>query len=273
MSGSELIERYGPWALITGAAEGLGASFARDLASRGFGVVLVDVQTERVEELAEELRRDHGVGTRVLVEDLTKLDFVPRVRELAEEIEIGLLISNAGVSMMGPFLDMELEPQLRTVELNCRACLAMVHILATPMRERRRGGLILLSSNSAFMRTPLLSNYVATKAYNLVLAEALWEELRSEGVDVLGLCPGITRTSAVESNSPDWAKAKGLVMEPEDVVARGLAALGRKPSHIPGAGDRVGAWLLGRLVPRRYSLSLARRALVRIFPGAERDKH
>ena len=259
--------------MVTGAAEGLGASFCRVLAARGFGLVLVDVQGERARHLAEDLEREHGVSTRVLVEDLTSLEFIPRVRALTEELEIGLLVSNAGVSMMGPFLDMELEAQLRVVELNCRSSLAMVHLLATPMRERARGGVILVSSSSALLRTPLLANYVATKAYNLVLAEALWEELRGDGVDVLGLLPGIVRTGAVESRKPRWERTRGLVMEPEEVAERAMAALGRGPSFIPGASDRLGAWLLGRLLPRRLSLPLARRALIRIFPGAEGSDH
>lgn len=272
MLGRSLIDRYGPWVLVTGAAEGLGAGFSRVLAAQGFGVVLVDIQREAAERLAAELEREHAVPTRVLIEDLTSLDFIPHVRALAEELEIGLLVSNAGVSMMGPLLDMELEAQLRCVELNCRASLAMVHLLATPMRARGRGGVIFISSNSALMRTPLLANYVATKAYNLALAEALWEELRPEGIDVLGLLPGIIRTGAVESLQPRWENARGLVMEPEEVAKRGLAALGRSPSFIPGASDRFGAFLLGRLLPRRLSLPLARRALVRIFPGATGDR-
>jgi len=263
------VERYGPWALVTGAAEGLGAAFARALAARGLSVVLLDRQADAVSALAAELEERHGARTRPLVLDLTSDALVPTVRALAAELPIGLLVCNAGLSHMGRLHDLDLEAQLGVVDLNCRATLALTHVLGAPMRARGRGGILLLSSSSALLHTPLLANYVATKAYNLALAEALWEELRHEGVDVLGLAPGIVRTGAIARRAPDPRGSRGLVSEPDAVVEKALAALGHRPSLVPGLTDRLGALVLGSLVPRRFALPLARRALLRVFPGAE----
>lgn len=258
--------RYGTHAVVTGAAAGIGAAFAESLAARGLHLVLVDLPSSPLEALAERLRATHGVEVHAMTGDLTDPAFVEAVAAMRDRHEVGLLVSNAGVALLGPFLDLPLEPQLAALDLHCRASLALTHRFGQRMRARKRGGIVLLSSNSAFLHTPLIANYAATKAYTLALAEALYEELRGEGIDVLALAPGMTRTNALLGSNVDVGRAKYLIREPREVAEEALAHLGKTPSYVSSAGDRLAALLFGRLLPKKLSLTLAKQSVRYFYP-------
>ena len=230
-----LKERYGPWALITGASSGLGAEFARQLSGKGINLILVARRKERLENLAAELEGRNNVEVKTIVVDLSRPDFMSFIHPVVRTVEVGLLVNNAGFGLAGNFLQNDLERELEMLDVNCRAPLILTHELGTQMVKRNRGGIILLSSISGFIATPFMTHYTASKAYNLFFGEGLWYELKEQGVDVLALCPGGTRT---EFHQLAGIRAIGA-MPVEPVVTLALRKLGKKPSAISGWRNQV----------------------------------
>jgi short-subunit dehydrogenase len=249
--------RYGPWALVTGAARGLGAEFSRQAAARGLNVVMVDLLEDDLAQAAKEIQSSTGREIKTIVTDLSKPAFMDQIRQETEGLEIGLLICNAAIASVGPFFDVGLEAKLAAVTVNVQSPLMLVHELGSEMRKRGHGGIILLSSASALQGTALSANYAATKAYNLILAESLWDELRREGVDVLGFMPGPTRTPGYMDSNPQFERVPQMkVMEAEPTVAEALEVLGKQPSHIAGKRNRRNAFLVNRLMSRKRAAML-----------------
>jgi len=255
-------ERYGPWALVAGASAGLGEAFARELAARGLGLLLLARRAEALERLAGDLRAAHGVEVRTAALDLGRADLLEAVRAASAGLEIGLLVYNAAHSVIGPFLDRPLEEQLRVVDVNCRGPLLLAHVLGGPMAGRGRGGIVLMSSLSGSQGNPWLASYAASKAFDLVLAEGLWAELRARGVDVVACRAGATRTPGFAASRPK----RSVPLQPAgEVAARALAALGRGPSVVTGGLNRLAAFAFARLLPRRTSIRIMERAARRLY--------
>jgi len=250
----EFRARYGPWALVAGAAVGLGAEWARQLAAHGLDVILLDRDGDPVRTTAEEIRAAFGVEVRPVVVDLARADLAAAVRGDVADLEIGLLVYNAALGTVCRFLDMEPAHIQAMLDVNCRGPLLLVHTLAPAMVARGRGGIVLMSSMSGNFGSSQLAVYAATKAFDLVLGDALWAELGEHGVDVLAVQPGSTRTPGWQSSQPEELRGPGPhVMEPPDVVREALAALGAGPHVIPGEQNRQGAALLAQL-PRREAV-------------------
>jgi len=252
--------RYGPWALVAGGSMGMGAAYSRQLATRGLNVVLVAEAAEPLETLARSLAAEHSVQTRPVLADLSAPDVLAVLDAATRDLEIGLLVYNAAHSVVGRFLDVALEDKLRMVEVNCRGPLLLCHHFGTRMVARGRGGIIVVASLSGFQGHAMVGTYAATKAFDLVLGEALWEELRGHGVDALAFCPGATRTPAFLATNPQ--PTGGLsppLMDPDETVAEALAALGHGPTHIAGRTNRLAAFVLHRLLPRRSLVELMSR--------------
>ncbi len=240
------LDKYGPWAVVTGASAGLGACFARDLAARGLHLVLVARRAERLEALAAELSLAHGVETLVTPLDLCADGFVEGLQEAVGEREVGLLINNAGFGATGPFLEADPAWNARMVRLNCEATVLLAHAFLPPMVARGRGGMVVVASTASFQPCPWMAVYGATKAFDLMLGEALDEELRGKGVDVLSLCPGHTDTEFHQVAGVKGPVAGGTA-DPVMVVKGALDRLGRKQHWVPGllnklmsAGSRFG---------------------------------
>jgi short-subunit dehydrogenase len=255
-------ERYGPWALVAGASAGLGEAFARRLAERGLNLLLMARRREALEALAGELREAHAVEVRTEVGDLGRPDLAEAALRLAAGAEVGLVVYNAAASVIGPFVDRPLEEQLHVVDVNCRGPVVLAHLFGGPMARRGRGGIVLMTSIAGSQGNPFLASYAASKAFNLVLAEGLWEELSSRGVDVVASRAGATRTPGYESSRP---KRSVPLMEPDPVVVQALDALGRGPSVVPGAINKLASFAFGRLLPRRTSIRIMGRATRRLY--------
>jgi len=258
--------RYGPWAVVAGGSEGLGEEFARQLATRGLNLVLIARRREPVERLAAELRTSAGVDVVAAPLDLAAPDLAERITDVTRDRDVGLGVYNAAFSAIGPFLDQDLATKLRTVDVNCRGPLVLAHVLGPRLAARGRGGLILMSSLAGTQGSPLVATYAATKAFNLVLGESLWDELRTHGVDVLTCRAGATRTPNFEATRPNTDGTP--VMAPGPVVAAALAALGRKPSVVPGWANRAAGFVLGRLLPRRTAIRIMGNATRKMFRDA-----
>src|SRR5262245_9939056 len=180
-------ERYGGWALVTGASSGIGAAFAEALAERGFPLVLVARRKDRLEGLAARLGAAHRVDTLVVAEDLARAGACERVRDAVGAREVGLLVNNAGFGFSGRFAETDANDDAEMVTVNCGVVVRLAHLYLPPMLRRRRGAMIVLASVAGYQPTPWFAVYGATKAFDLHFAEALADELRGSGVDVLAL--------------------------------------------------------------------------------------
>jgi len=248
-----LRDQYGPWALIAGGSEGIGLAFARQLAAAGVNLLLL-ARREQPLDAARRALADFPVTVRTHAMDLTAADMARQLAGITAGLEIGLAIYNAG-AMHGAahFLDAPLDKALQLVALNCTGPLTLVHQLARPMRERGRGGIILLSSGAGLAGGGYIAAYAATKAFDIVLAEGLWAELQPHGVHVLGLIAGATDTPAMASAGIDFAP--GEAMDPEDVAREGLEQLPHGPVHAAGAQNRAAAAFM-RGAERRQAVAL-----------------
>jgi short-subunit dehydrogenase len=257
--------RYGPWALIAGGSQGLGAAFADLCAARGLNLLLVARRPGPLEETAGALRARHGVQVRTVPVDLADPGFLERIAAAAVGLEIGLLVCDASHSHTGRFLDADLDSYQRVLDTNCRAPLSLIHRFGGAMSGRGRGGIIVMSSLSAFWGSPYVAVYGATKAFLLNLSEALGRELGAFGVDVTVCTAGPILTPNYISSKPAGEGPSALEMQPKKVAAIALAALGRKPLVVPGALNRLARFFLGRCLSRRAAVSLMEKSTARMY--------
>jgi short-subunit dehydrogenase len=245
---------YGPWALVVGGSDGIGAAFAEELAARGTDLVLVARRQAPLDELAGRLRTGYRVRVRCLALDAATPDGIAAITGVTEDI--GLLVCNAALGPVGPFLALTPAQLDAMVDLNCRSAAHLAHAFGTRLVARGRGGIVLLSSLAGEQGSALVAHYAATKAYLRVLAEGLWAELRPHGVDVVACCPGLVATPTFAGTGAAPARLVPPPMDPRAVARATLAALGRAPVVIPGRRNRLVA-STARLVPRRLRILLA----------------
>ncbi len=231
---NDFAARFGPWAVVTGASSGIGEAFARQLAAKGIHLVLVARRHDRLRNLADEIQGRYAVNTRIVPVDLAADNFLSVVADATQDLDIGLLVNNAGVARTGGFLDHPLEDELNQLNLNTRAMMVLAHHFGRRLRDRQRGGIVFVASTLAFAGVPGMSGYAATKAYALTFAEGFAREVAGNGIDVLALCPGPTRTEIW----PSGAKLS-LSMRPEDVVEIALQKLGRRTIVVAGLANRL----------------------------------
>jgi short-subunit dehydrogenase len=239
---------YGPWAVIAGASDGTGAAFARDLARRGVNVVLVARRREVLDDVAASL----DVDTRIVVLDLSTETAAAELAAATEGLDVGLLVYNAGANTCtGPLLASALDDLQALVRLNCTTVLGACHHFGGRMVERGRGGVVLVSSGAAWAGAATVALYGATKAFDLVLAEALWAEWRGRGVDVLGLVLGATDTPALRRMLDEYGGDFGELADPAAVAVEAFDHLADGPTWIYGMADPTGASPVGALSRRR----------------------
>lgn len=247
-----LRDRYGEWGLVTGASSGIGAAFARSLAGEGVSVVLCARREDRLRALASELERG-GVEARVVALDLASPGSVDRLVEAVSDLDLGIVVNNAGIGDAGRFERQDPERLREMLELNCVAPMLLTRALLPRLRARARGAVVFTGSQAARQPLPLHAVYAATKVFDGFLGEALWAELRGTGIDVLVVEPGSTETEfqRVAGELPHAGQA------PDEVVAVAWDRLGRQPS----VATRWWHWLRGnagmRLLPRSLLVLLA----------------
>ena len=248
-----LPDRYGKWALVAGASEGLGAAFASQLAARGMHLVVVSRRGHLLAQLQEQLTTEYQVEVRCLVGDLADPTVAEALAGAVAELELGIIIYNAAYTPVGPFTEAPEEEIERAVDVNVRGPLRVLRALVPAMCSRGRGAVVLMSSLSGLQGTPYISVYAASKAFNMILAEGLWYELRSHGVEVVACCAGAMRTPGyIKSYNRD---VPGM-LSPDEAARRTLDGLGRGPRLVPGHLNRLTAVLMGRLLPRRSAVRL-----------------
>lgn len=257
-------ERYGPWALVTGAAMGLGAGFARQIAAAGINVILVDINAEALARCQESIRSDFGVETLSAVVDLSKEDFMDQLLPQIEGLSVGMLVNNAGIVKIASFLPQSTEFLLAQLYVNTRAVLLLSHHFGNKMVEQGRGGIIIVSSGAAELSSAYNAHYCATKAYDLKLAESLWAELSSKGVDVLGFMPGSTDTEGFAAQS-SGDSSDFMMMTVEDTVREALNNLGKRPSVFAGKLNRFVHYSITGFLPRSVLIKMVSKQIKKMF--------
>jgi short-subunit dehydrogenase len=257
MSNGSIRERYGTWAVIAGASEGLGAAFARALAACGADLVLVARRREPLEALAEELRSAYKVQVRCYEGDLASTAFLQQLQDECRGLELGVLVCNAAQAPIGDFATRNTDDLARVVDVNVRAPLLLLRGLLPQMVARGRGAAILMTSFTGHFGTPRIAAYAASKAFLRVLGEGLWYELRDKGVDVMACSCGAVRTPGY--NSAAGRDAPGT-LDADQVVRQALRALGRRPVVMPGLVNRLSTMILSRLVPKRADIAILARS-------------
>ena len=257
MKAQNFSQTYGPWAIVTGASSGIGEEFARQLAAIGLNLVLVARRKSRLDELGQKLKQQFAIQTRSVQADLSQAEGIAAVETATADLEIGLLVSNAGTALAGAFLKLDPDAAARMIHLNATAHMRLSHFFGQKMTQRGRGGIIFVSSIGAIQGMPYLANYSAAKAYILNLGESLYFELKPKGVDVTVLLPGATDTEAKNwEGAGDMSKMPMPWMGAESVVANALKALGKRPSTIPGTFNKVMSFVNRRVMSRASAASL-----------------
>lgn len=234
-------EKYGDWALIAGASEGIGRAFAEQIAQQGINLILISRRKAVLEDLKQNITKNYNVEVVIEELDLTDPSLQEKIDRIAKQYDVGMLVYNAGaVHGASTFLEDSTEKLLSLIRLNCVGPVLMVKAFGQQMKDKGRGGIILLSSMSALSGGAYIATYAATKAFDLILAESLWDELRGFGVDVLGLVAGATVTPAMLNSGvkflQDAEGQEGISpMQPSEVASEALANLGIKPVHVAGA--------------------------------------
>ncbi|WP_157474293.1 SDR family oxidoreductase [Parafrankia sp. EUN1f] len=250
---------YGPWGIVAGGSDGVGAAFAHEMAARGLNVVLVARRVAVLEAFAEELRAKHGVEVRAVTLDLSAPGAVAELASVTSDIEIGLFVYNAGGDDFStPFLDKDLDTHLRLIHRNCDSVLEAAYRFGGPMVARGRGGMVIVTSGAAWVGGATLATYGATKAFDLVLAEALWAEWRSRGVDVLGLVLGKTDTPSMRRVFDAKGEPYGDAADPDDVAREALDHLADGPTWIFGSAEPTGGSPFGAMPRRDAVLAMSR---------------
>ena len=241
-------EKYGPYALVAGGSEGLGFAFAESIARRGLDLVIIARKEERLKAAAAKLKQAYGVDVIVIAADMANFEKVKKAIE-ALHISIGLLIYNAAYAPIGYFETLSDDQLALAAEVNVKTPLRLAKLLTVPMIEQKRGGILLMSSLSGGQGSAKVATYAATKAFNTILAEGLWKELKPHGIDVIACVAGAIIT-------PGYQKAeKGRpapgVMEATNVAETALNALGRGPIVIPGIINKIGRFVLTRILGKK----------------------
>lgn len=229
--------RYGPWAVVAGGSEGVGAAVATQLAEQGLSLVLVARGEAALEQTAAEV---HALGAevRTVALDLTAPDALTRLRQATDELEVGLLVLNAGANTHhGPLVGGDDAALARVLDLGITAPLQLLRHFVLPMQQRGRGGLLLVGSTAGFVGQESMAAYAAVKAFSRILAEGLWLELQPHGVDVLEVVLGLTRTPAMERAGLPMDLPGVVAADPVDVAREALEHLPHGPIHLVTGND------------------------------------
>lgn len=249
--------KYGQLALIAGGSEGIGASFANYLASKGVDLILVARQAEKLENKAEEIKNEHAVKVSCISCDLSDPLDLDVIKQKTADKEIDIFVYNAALSYIGHFEKNSAHYHSQIAQVNMLTPMSLIHLFGPMMLKKEKGAIILMSSMAGFQGSGFLSVYAASKAYNRILAESLWYEWKDKGVDVIACCAGATSTPGFLDSNPEKS---GLfaprIQTPDEVVVECFNKLGKTPSIVTGTGNKVASFIMQRVLPRKLAVRI-----------------
>jgi uncharacterized protein len=252
-----LRQKYGATAMVAGASEGIGAAFATCLAAEGIDLILIARRLQPLQQLAVSLERKYNVNVICFSCDLSEGNAVNQIEVMLSGREINLLAYNAALSYLGPFIKNSAANHMRAAQVNMITPLNLVRIYGEKMVTKGKGAIILMTSLAGFQGSGYLSVYAATKAFNRILAESLWYEWKSSGVEIIACCAGATATPGYKNTKPEKTGFfTPRVLEPEEVVRECFRKLGRQPSCITGRGNRVASFIMQKILPRKMAINI-----------------
>ena len=253
---SRLKNKYGEWAIVTGASSGIGLELATQLADASFNLIINARNSEKLKSVEQELKSKHNIQIKIVDADLSESNGIEKIIAASQNLNVGLLINNAGYGTSGLFLDSSLHQEINMLKVNCEAVLSLTHYFSQRFKKQQRGGIIFLSSLVAFQGVPYAANYAATKAYIQSFAEALTIELKPFGVDVLTAAPG-----PVESGFGNRANMKmNGALKPAQLGVPILESLGKQNNVIPGLLSKILIYSL-RTVPRWVKIKIMQQVM------------
>lgn len=263
---ASLTERYGKWALVAGAAEGLGEGFCTVLAASGFNIILADRNAAAMHTLATRMEKEYAIETLEVHVDLADADAVKKCMEPANRTGCRLLVYVAGWSRVCRFTELDPSELDGFLSVNTRTLLHLVHGFSKrPVPGGKRGGILLVSSLAGLIGPQYVATYAATKAFSIRLAEALHHELQQQDIDITACCSGTVSTPTYWKSKPSFDRMKPLVMESVDVAAYALNKLGKRVTCIPGLTNRLQYFLLMNLMPLRQARRLVNSAMKKMY--------
>jgi uncharacterized protein len=252
-----LKQKYGKTAMIAGASEGIGASFATFLAAAGMDLVLIARRIQPLQQLADLLENKYKVNVMYISCDLADANATDQIVDVLNGKEINILIYNAVRSFIGPFIESPIENNVQMARVNMLTPLNMLHVFGEKMLSSGRGAVILMASLAGFQGSGYLSVYAATKAFNRIFAESLWYEWKNRGVDVIACCAGATSTPNFKNTNPE---KPGLfaprILTPEEVPEECFKSLGKRPSMITGRGNRFASFIMQKILSRKMAITI-----------------
>lgn len=245
--------KYGTWAIVAGASEGLGAAFAEELAKRRLNLILIARRLENLEVLSKKLIDKYQIEIKCHSMDLA--DF-PQVKLFVSQLDVdlGLLVYNAAYAPIGYFEDIPEYDLDQIVNVNIKTPLLLTKLVSAKMIEKRKGGIVLMSSLAGSHGSPKIATYAASKAFNIILAEGLWKELKRHGIDVLASCAGAISTPGYK-NAQNAKEAPGT-LDAATVAEKTISALGKSPTTVPGTINKIARFFMGRLFSRKFAISI-----------------
>lgn len=257
-------EQYGEWALVAGAAEGIGKAFAVTLAKCGQHLVMVDHHAAALKSLSSQIEKEYGVKTRSLVFDLAGESAAGKCMEAIQNLDCRCMIYIPAYSKVRSFLSNSPEDIDCFINLNCRTPIQLVHAFSANIKGS--GGIILMSSLAGLIGPQFVAPYASTRAFNIVLAESLFHEFKIKNIDIIACCAGITSTPTYWASQPDKTANAPGIMEAETVAVFALQQLGKKAICIPGWKNRFSYFLLTRILSRKQASALVSKSMRKMYP-------
>jgi short-subunit dehydrogenase len=262
--------KYGPWAVVTGAARGLGQGIAEECASLGLNVILVDILEKELEQTAHIISSTYSIETKTILADLANSIDIERVIQECAPYTVGLFCCNHAATHLFPdnnlkfWLDTPIADLRQMLQVNLMSSFELIFSFAQKMRTHKRGGLLLISSGSCLSGAPYLGQYAATKAFLTNLGETLWWELKHDNIDVTTLITPLTKTPGMLRFINPAGLKKIPMMQPREVARIALNHLGQGPIVIPGWRNKFQSFLT-RCLPRKFSITFLGKMLSQFF--------
>ncbi len=243
--------------MVAGASEGIGAAFATYLATEGLDMVLIARRLEPLQQMVDKLKSRYHVEVTCIPCDLANANATQQIEEALHGKEINLLVYNAALSYIGPFIENSVEYHEQMAQVNMLSPLNFLHTFGGKMLAKGRGAIVLMASLAGFQGSGFFTMYAATKAYNRVLAESLWYEWKNNGVDIIACCAGATATPNFKNTLPEKISIFApRVQLPEEIPNECFKKLGKRPSYIIGSGNRVASFLMQKMMSRKMAITL-----------------